>query len=239
MNPDLLWFVRLGVEQGMFTRAEAVQVRTRLGGRATMLDFAQAMVDGDVVTDVEALEKLATVAASKARAGGPPQDPFVAADDLVEDLVPMPPKREEAGPAPMFAFETIGTLDDKALGEALKGLLGSSIRFGASDLHLSTGRRPFVRKDRAITFISEHSLTSTEALRLNTVLLTPQQSKVFKEKHDLDYALALGESERYRVNLMLHKDGSAASYRIVPKETKTMQELGFAAHLDTLKKLLS
>jgi twitching motility protein PilT len=113
------------------------------------------------------------------------------------------------------------------------------VSYGASDLHLCTGRRPFVRRDREISFISEHALTSDSALRINTALLSPQQKKSFLEKHDLDYALAVGPSERYRVNLMFHKEGAAGSYRIVPKDIKTMPELGFAQHLETLKKLLS
>jgi twitching motility protein PilT len=239
MNPDLLWFVRLGIEQGLFTRADCVRVRALLGGRPGMLEFAQKLVDDDFVSDLEALEEMAGVAAAKGKLGGPPRDPFVSADDQVEDIVAMPVRKEAAGPAPVFAFETIGDMDEAALGGALKSLLGSSVRYGASDLHLCTGRRPFVRKDRAISFISEHTLTANEAFRLNTALLTPLQGKTFKEKHDLDYALAIGDSERYRVNLMVHKEGSAGSYRMVPKDTKTMPELGFAAHLGTLKRLLS
>jgi twitching motility protein PilT len=214
-------------------------VKALLGGRPALLDFAQTRVAADVVVDHEALEKLCGVASVKGKAGAPESDPFVAPDDQVEDIIAMPAKKEASGPPPMFAFETVGKMDDKAVGAAMKELLGSSVRFGASDLHICTGRRPFVRKDRAISFISQHTLTADEALRLNTALLTPQQGKVFKEKHDLDYALAIGEFERYRVNLMLHKEGSAASYRMVPKDTKTMPELGFAAHLETLKRLLS
>ncbi len=49
----------------------------------------------------------------------------------------------------------------------------------------------------------------------------------------------MSASERYRVNLMFHKDGAAGSYRVVPKEVRTMAELGFASHIETLKKLLS
>jgi len=239
MSPDLLWFVRLGIDQGLFTRNQSVRVKGLLGGSPGMLAFAQRLVDDDIVVDHESLERLAGIASVKGKSGAPPLDPFVSADDQVEDIVAMPPKKAEAGPPPMFAFEAVGKMDDKALGSALKELLTSSVRFGASDLHICTGRRPFVRKDRALSFISEHTLTADEALRLNTALLTPAQAKTFKEKHDLDYALAVGATERYRVNLLVHKDGSAASYRMVPKDTKTMPELGFAAHLETLKRLLS
>jgi twitching motility protein PilT len=96
-----------------------------------------------------------------------------------------------------------------------------------------------VRKDRVLSYISEHLLTPDSSFRINTALLSPAQKKAFTEKHDLDYALAVGVAERYRVNLMYHKEGAAGSYRIVPRDTKTMPELGFAKHLDTLKKLLS
>jgi twitching motility protein PilT len=239
MNPDTLWLVRLGIEQGLFTRVEANIARGRLGGKGLLVDFAQKLIDEDIVTDVAALEKLAGQAVLNAKKGPPPTDPFVAADDLVEDVVIMPPKKVVAGPAPEFAFEDVETMDDKELGAALEVLLGDCVRHGASDLHMCTGRRPIMRKDRVISFISGHTLSPDTALRLNTVLLTPEQKKTFVVKKDLDYALSVGLDERYRVNLMFHKDGAAGSYRIVPKEIKTMPELGFAEHLDTLKKLLS
>jgi twitching motility protein PilT len=239
MNPDTLWLVRLGIEQGLFTRVQAVSARARMGGKLGMVDFAQKLIDEDIVTNVEALEKLAGQAALNAKKGPPKPDPFIAADDLVEDIVAMPVKKAVAGPAPVFAFEDIDTMDDKPLAASLQSLLSDCVAYGASDLHLCTGRRPFVRKDREISYISAHALTAPSALRINTSLLTPQQKKQFLEKHDLDYALAVGTNERYRVNLMFHKEGAAGSYRIVPKEIKTMPELGFAEHLDTLKKLLS
>jgi twitching motility protein PilT len=239
MNPDTLWLVRLGIDQGLFTRMECVAIKAQLAGKVEMMDFAQKLIDSEIVTNIEALEEVAGQAAAKAEAGPPPNDPFVAADDFIEDVLPVPKRKEAAGPAPVLAPDSLGKLDDAALGSALKELLGASVRFGASDLHLCTGRRPFVRKNREITYIGEQPLGADEALRLNTALLSPDQRKTFLAKHDLDYALGVSASERYRVNLMVHKDGAAGSYRIVPKDTKTMPELGFAEHLDTLKKLLS
>jgi twitching motility protein PilT len=239
MDPDLLWFVELGIERGTFTRTQCVKVRGQLSGKLTMLDFAQRLIDDEVVTDVEALEKLAGAAAVKAKGGRPAADPFVDPSEQVEPLVLHARKAEVASPPPNFPWDTIGKMDDEALAAAVKELLGSSVRYKVSDLHLCTGRRPFVRKDRLLTYISEHTLTPEEALRMNTILLNPVQKKAFLESHDLDYALAVVDPERYRVNLMFHKEGTAGSYRMVQHETKTMLELGFSAHLETLKKLLS
>jgi twitching motility protein PilT len=239
LHPDILWFVRLGIDQGFFTRAQCVKVKVELGNQPGMLDFAQKLIDDEIVTDVEMLEKLAGRASIKAKVGPPATEPLVAADDFVEDIVAVAQKKAVAGPPPSFAFEAIGKMDEKQLAQGLRDLLTATVLHGASDLHMCTGRRPFVRKDRALAFINEHSLTADEALRLNTALLSPTERTEFLEKKDLDYALALGPNERYRVNLMFHKDGAAGSYRMVPRETKSMSELGFASHLDTLKRLLS
>ena len=239
MNPDLLWFVELGIDQGLFTRVQCVKARDALGGKPSMLVFAQKLIDEEIVSNVEALEKLAGQAALRAKKGPPSANPFVAAEEQVEEKVLVAPKKAEAGPKPTFPPDPVDKLDEKALGALLKSLLDASVSYGASDLHLCTGRRPFVRKDRMITYISDRLLGPEEALKLNTALLSPAQKKTFVETHDLDFALALGGAERYRVNLMFHKDGAAGSYRIVPKQVKTMQELGFEKHLETLKRLLS
>ena len=239
LNPDLLWFVRIGIETGMFTRVECVRVRADLGGGPGLLEFAQKLIDDDVVTNVEMLEKLASRASVKARDGPPPADPFVPADDLVEDIVVAPARKAAVGPPPEFPFESVARMDDRALAEGVRELLSATGRHEASDLHMCAGRRPFIRKNRVLHYISEHTLNAEEALRLNTVLLSPELKERFLHEHDIDCALAPALHERYRVNLMFQKDGSAGSYRIVPKEVKTMAELGFAHHIETLKRLLS
>jgi twitching motility protein PilT len=144
-----------------------------------------------------------------------------------------------AGPAPQFAFESITGLDDSALAKALRGLLRATAAYGASDLHFSTGARPFVRKNRAFSFLSNYVLTPEDALRLNTVLLSEGQNKIYLDRKDYDYALALSGTDRYRVNLMFHKNGSAGSYRMVPEKVRSLKDLGFSQHVETLKKLLT
>src|ERR1019366_4563511 len=101
MNPDLLWFVHLGIDQGLFTRLECVAVRRSLGGKPSMLEFAQKLIDDEVVANVGALEKLAGAASLRAKGGPPPDDPFVSADEQVEVMIPVVPKRD-LGPAPVF-----------------------------------------------------------------------------------------------------------------------------------------
>ncbi len=185
----------------------------------------------------------ATATPTPAPAPAPVAEPAPATAPMAYDAFGAPmaaaPAAKSFGPAPKFAFETMAALDDAGLAAALRGLLRDTGAFGASDLHLSTGARPFVRKNRAFSFLSDYPLTAADALRLNTILLSAGQKKTFLDRKDYDYALALSATDRYRVNLMFHKNGAAGSYRMVPEKVRSLKELGFASHIETLKKLLT
>lgn len=249
MNNDTRWLARLGIDQGLFTRPQALQIRAKLGDGADLVSFAQELIDSAIVSDVETLEKIADLAVTKGEKGPPGSDPFEASATTApfvttqrvagDDDAPASGQAVSGGAAPAFPFDTIGKIDDQALAVGLRELLKATARFGASDLHLSTGARPFIRKNRALSYISDYVLKPEDALRLNIALLAEHQKKVFLEKKDYDYALALSGADRYRVNLMFHKNGAAGAYRMVPAETRTLEQLGYAKHLETLKKMLS
>lgn len=237
MNLDVCWLARLGVDQGLFTRADCLQLRAALGEDVALMDFAQRLIDDGLVEDVELLENLATAALAKAQDGPPAIDPF--ADAPAEEYpVGNISLGSPGAPLPTFQFDGLADLDDEQLRDALGELLRAGARFGASDLHLSAGSFPFLRKHREIVPLAERPLTATEALRLNTVLLAPHQRQMFQERHDFDCALALGPSNRYRVNLMVHKEGPAGSYRMVPTRIPRVDDLGLR-NLDTVRRLLT
>jgi twitching motility protein PilT len=249
MNHDTRWLARLGIDQGLFTRPQALQISAKLGATADIVSFAQELIDSAVVTDVETLEKIAELAVNKAESGPPPNDPLATSASNAPFVTTTRHEVGEendaaagvpgTGDAPKFAFDTLAQLDDTKVAEAMRNLLKDTAQFGASDLHLSTGARPFIRKNRALSFISEYVLKPEDSLRLNVALLAESQKKAFLEKKDYDYALALSARDRYRVNLMFHKNGAAGAYRMVPAETRTLDALGYTKHIATLKKMLS
>ncbi|MBK8859092.1 MAG: PilT/PilU family type 4a pilus ATPase [Opitutaceae bacterium] len=235
MNHDTLWLVRLGLDHNLFNLSQAKAVRRSLGDNAELMDFAQKLIDEGLVHDIETLEKLAGLALSKSPKGPPVDDPFAEG----EASAPVPTAGKLIAPSPKFAFEKVETMNDDQVAAGMRELLKDCARFGASDLHLSTGARPFIRKNRALSYLSEHVLKAPEALRLNVALMASHQRNIFLEKKDYDYALALSGSDRYRVNLMFHKNGAAGAYRMVPDKVRTLADLGFTKHHETLMKMLS
>lgn len=260
MEPAILWLVRLGLDQGLFSLEQARAVRAKIGDGAELIDFAQALIDDGHVEDVAALEKVAGAALARSAEGAPAEDPFTpalrmkprlavasepAATATIPAPAPSPPPPAAAtaatptsAPAGEFDFAGLSALGDEALAEVVRGLLVRCGEQGASDLHLSAGARPFVRRQRMIVPLADHILSADESLRLNTALLTSQQRAIFLERRDYDYALAIDAAHRYRVNLMFHKNGAAGSYRMVADRVPRLEELGIK-NVDTVRKLLT
>jgi twitching motility protein PilT len=240
MNLDVRWLARLGVDQGLFTRADCLKLRRSLGEGVELMDFAQRLIDDGIVEDVEKLEQLAGAAMAHAQQQGEPAvDAFA---DTPADATDYPVGNISLGspgvPLPTFDFASLDMWTDLQLAEAVGELLKAGARFGASDLHLSAGSRPFLRKHREIVPLAEWPLTAQHAHRLNTVLLSAHQRHVFDERRDLDYALAIGPSNRYRVNLMVHKQGVAGSYRMVPTRIPRLDDIGLR-NVDVVRRLLT
>ena len=135
-------------------------------------------------------------------------------------------------------FEHLQEMDDKQLAATMKNLLFQLVDYGASDLHISANSTPFIRRNLKIERLSNTVITAEYAEKLNTVLLSPEQKAKFKEDMDMNFALELNKS-RYRVALMVQKDGISGSYRIVPSKAKTLEELGFLPKdAETITKLM-
>ncbi len=232
MNNEIRWLVQLGPEHHLFDLDQATAVGRSLGEAATLMAFAQKLIDDGIVNDasLETLEQVAGEAMARARLGPPARDPFAS--------ISARPTPAPAAGLPSFPFATLSSMDDAAVADALRALLIAAGEFGASDLHLSAGASPFLRKQRELLQLADHVLTADESFRLNTSLLAPHQRAVFEDRKDFDYALALDATHRYRVNLMVHKGGPAGAYRMVPARIPRLDDLGLR-NPDVVRKLLT
>ncbi len=227
MTTEVLWLARLGIDQGLFTQVQALTVARAVGAKAELMDFAQKLIDDAIVDDVDKLERIAGLALEKAKTGDPASNPFMeeapAGDEGAQPgKAALNPERAFGS----FDFGIVASLSDAGVADFMRKLLTTTGLVGASDLHLSTGAKPFIRQNRALTNISETLLTAEDALRLNTSLLTESQRATYLDKKDYDYALALDLSNRYRVNLMFHKQGAAGAYRMLTAKSTTIGGLG-------------
>ncbi|WP_309387658.1 type IV pilus twitching motility protein PilT [Cerasicoccus frondis] len=124
--------------------------------------------------------------------------------------------------------------------QALIGLLLQAAEYGASDVHISSDSRLFLRRSRNIEYISQSLVSLPLAKAINTAVLSEEQKGYFETERDYDFAMPFDSGQRFRVNLMQHKDGVAGTYRIVPSRIPSLADLGFdPPGQETITKLLA
>lgn len=95
----------------------------------------------------------------------------------------------------------------------------------ASDLHLSAGCRPKIRKHGELEEIKYQELTNDMLKILLFEIITEEQKKRFLEKKDLDFAYEIPGVARFRANYFYQKRGLGAVFRLIPSKILSVQEL--------------
>lgn len=96
-----------------------------------------------------------------------------------------------------------------------------------SDLHLTAGLQPRIRKDGDIGLLPGH----TEVLESHTIEawlmeIAPEKSRAkFKESNDADYAYELPGLARIRVNAFRDRRGVGGVFRVIPATVLTAEQL--------------
>tara|TARA_R110001592_G_scaffold16881_21_gene71830 strand:- start:10133 stop:11287 length:1155 start_codon:yes stop_codon:yes gene_type:complete len=96
----------------------------------------------------------------------------------------------------------------------------------ASDLHLSSGNPPIIRVSGQMKRVKGESLGSDDIRTMLYSVMAEEQRAEYEKNMELDFAIALGEKARFRVNAFTTRLGSAAVFRTIPTEIPTMDQLG-------------
>jgi pilus retraction protein PilT len=109
----------------------------------------------------------------------------------------------------------------------LDQLLRRMIAEGASDLHLSAGEKPRWRIDGYLEILEDCAvLGGNEVLSLLKPGMLPANISEFEADHDTDFAYAIPELARFRVNLFVDHGGIGAVLRQIPATILTVEQLG-------------
>lgn len=122
--------------------------------------------------------------------------------------------------------------------EQLKNLLITTAKQGASDLHIAVGARPTIRVDGILVQLQKENVVTPEiAEGLIMELLTPEQKEKLKAERQIDFAYALEDKARFRVNVFFQRGFLSAALRLVPGRIRTIEELTLPAILHDFTKL--
>jgi len=109
----------------------------------------------------------------------------------------------------------------------LRTLLERMVSEGASDLHLSARRRPHWRIDGIMKSMQDVSKSGVrEVYELLKPVMRSQSIEDFEKRNETDFAIALEQHARFRVNLFQDNNGVSAVLRLIPSRILTVGQLG-------------
>ena len=103
----------------------------------------------------------------------------------------------------------------------------------ASDLHLSVGMKPLVRKDGEIKVLDESApVFDPESMWAMLEPIIPERNREeFGRRHDTDFAYEIGGLGRFRSNIFMDRKGPGAVFRVIPSKILTAEDLGLSPHI--------
>ena len=177
------------------------------------------------VTDADAMSAPVSAPAAPVTAPAAPA-PIVPAAPAVSAA----PSPTAAAPAPV-AVETTGHAVDR--------LFRLMVESKASDLHLSTGMPPLVRKDGHIQplIAGAPALTHDDIVALMDPITPESNRGEFAQRNDTDFAYELKGLARFRANMFTDRKGRGAVFRVIPAKILSAEDLGLSPHILKLCKL--
>jgi twitching motility protein PilT len=97
---------------------------------------------------------------------------------------------------------------------------------GASDLHLSVGSPPIIRKDGRL-----QPLALSDLGPLLKPIMPEKNRAEFDARHDTDFAYEVPELARFRANVFADRKGPGAVFRVIPTKILTAEQLGLSSHI--------
>ena len=263
MNREIQWFTWLCIQRGLLEPSACSELAKAADPDMPLLAFAEMMLESGFIRDLQRVQELLDEFVDSTEINpevDPPYNPFVQSDDSsapmdTEEpeaateggaaeaiLAEAKPREEEVDVGDIQPgwpeFSQLESYPDATVRDVMVSLLLACSQSGISDLHISADARPFYRQQGNIYYLDETVVSPELSRRLNLGLLNDAQREYFLRLQDYDFALSFSSGDRYRVNLMRHKDGYAGTYRTVPHSVPTLEELGFQ-QADTIKKLLA
>ena len=124
----------------------------------------------------------------------------------------------------IHSFGRSANVDD--VGMDMRGLLRMAINRDASDLHLTAGRPPIVRAEGTLEQVGEMPLSDGDMRTLLYSIMSDRQRTTYELEREIDFALAIEDGRRFRVNAYYQKGRMAAALRAIPSAVPAADELG-------------
>ncbi len=108
-------------------------------------------------------------------------------------------------------------------------LLRLTVESGASDLHISVGLPPMVRKDGKLVPLPFEKADERSTQRIIFDILNNTQIEKFERTHELDFSHGVKGVGRFRFNVYRQRSSVGGAMRVIPNVVPSMEQLKLPA----------
>ena len=108
----------------------------------------------------------------------------------------------------------------------IDGYLQILLEQAASDLILSAGAPPTMRKDGVLVPISRDGLRPEQIEQIGREVLAPDRWALFQERGDLDFSFNWKGQARFRINAFKQRGSVGLALRLIPYQIPNFDQLG-------------
>lgn len=119
----------------------------------------------------------------------------------------------------------------------LLDLINYAIENRASDIHITVGVPPILRKDGTLKYYSGDKLYPEDIEKLVKEILDEEQFKELESKGEIDTSYSNPGISRFRVNIYKQRGSYAIALRIIPFRIPSMEDLGLPKVVKDISKL--
>jgi twitching motility protein PilT len=116
----------------------------------------------------------------------------------------------------------------------IETLLRAAAENLASDIHLRAGGPPYLRVNGDLIPVDAPDLSPEDSERLAFALMTDEQTRLFRETNEIDFAYTMKDVGRFRVNVFRQRGLVGAAIRRVLPGIASFEALGLPPVVSTL-----
>lgn len=110
--------------------------------------------------------------------------------------------------------------------QELNDLIKTVFQEGASDLHLSEGKRPTIRvSGMLLPLVQRAPLSREEMIGILSELVSSDNKDLFIKNKELDFSFGMTNGERFRGNAFFQQGMIGIALRLIPKKIRSFAEL--------------
>ena len=114
----------------------------------------------------------------------------------------------------------------------LKHLLKIMVKEHASDLLLSAGSPPCIKKDNQLQRLSNFCLTPDQTRQYANEIMTELQQKEFEKSKELDIAFTFPDISRFRINIYMQRNSVSIAMRNIVENPPNVESLGVGSWIE-------